>query len=58
MSSDFNHVTYDHCNRESNKVAHELARLVKFSPSSCWMDSAPPAVLSFLVNDTTVFVSE
>ena len=39
MSSDFNHAYYDHCNRECNKVAHELSRLVKFSPPSVWMVS-------------------
>ncbi|KAI5016861.1 hypothetical protein ZWY2020_037239 [Hordeum vulgare] len=58
MASDFNHVVYNHCFRESNKVAHEMARLVKFTSPSCWLDSAPPEVLSLLVNDTTVLDSE
>lgn len=26
MLLDFNHVLYDHCSRDSNQVAHELAR--------------------------------
>jgi len=58
MSSDFNHVIYDHCNRESNKVAHELARIVKFSLPSIWMDSAPDVLLPLLVNDVTILLSE
>ena len=58
LSSEFYHGTYDHCNIESNKVAHELARLVKFSPSSVWMDSAPAEVLPLLVNDATVLLEE
>ena len=36
MSLDFNHVIYEHCNRENNMVAHELARL---SPPSVWLES-------------------
>ncbi|KAI4963143.1 hypothetical protein ZWY2020_014169 [Hordeum vulgare] len=58
MSSEFNHVVYDHCFTESNKVAHELSRLVKFSSPSCWLDTTSPEVLSLLVNDTTVLDSE
>ncbi|KAI4994410.1 hypothetical protein ZWY2020_029458 [Hordeum vulgare] len=58
MASEFNHVIYDHCFRESNQVTHELARLVKFPSPSCWLDSTPPEVLSLLVNDTTVLASE
>ena len=50
MSLDFNHAIYEHCNRESNQVAHELARLAKFSPPGCWMDTAPSAVIPFLVS--------
>ena len=57
MSSDFNHVIYDHCNRESNKVAHALAKIVKISPS-IWMDSTPDVLLPLLVNDATILLSE
>ncbi|KAI4999787.1 hypothetical protein ZWY2020_004376 [Hordeum vulgare] len=41
MGLDFNHVIFEYCFRESNQVAHELAKLVMFSSPSCWMDSAP-----------------
>lgn len=53
MSLDFNHVLYEHCNRDSNQVAHELAKLAKFSPPSIWMESPPDAMIPFLVNDAT-----
>jgi hypothetical protein len=39
MSLDFNHVIFNNCNRESNQVAHELARLVRFSPLNTWFES-------------------
>ena len=55
MSSDFNHVIYDYYNRESNKVAHELAMIVNFSPPSIWMNSAPDVLLTLLVKDATIF---
>ena len=42
---DFFHCAYDfittrfeHCNREANKVAHELARLARFSLTSDWFE--------------------
>ncbi|KAE8782424.1 hypothetical protein D1007_44087 [Hordeum vulgare] len=32
LGSEFKHVLYDHCGRDSNQVAHELAKLAKSSP--------------------------
>ena len=40
MFLDFVHVIYDHRNRESNQLAHELARLARLSPPNLLMDSA------------------
>lgn len=54
MSLDFNHVLFDSCNRDSNQVAHELAKLAKFSPPSIWMDSPPEAMIPFLVKDAVL----
>ena len=54
MSLDFNHITFDHCNRESNQIAHELARLARFSPSISWLEFAPDAVTPWIVNDATL----
>jgi ribonuclease HI len=58
MSLDFNHVTYEHCVRECNQVAHELARIAKFSPPDLWMDSAPGAIIQMLVNDASILTLE
>ncbi|KAI4974372.1 hypothetical protein ZWY2020_047652 [Hordeum vulgare] len=58
MGSEFNHVIFEHCFRESNQVAHELAKLVMFSPPSCWMDSTPREIIPAIVNDMITVVSE
>lgn len=34
MALDFTHVIYDHSNRENNQVAHEHARITRFSSSN------------------------
>ena len=41
MHLEFNHVIYEHCNRENNMVAHELARIARFSPRGVWLESPP-----------------
>lgn len=45
----------EHCNREANKIAHELAR-VAFSRKEfyTWVDE-PPGIISILTNDVTMF---
>ena len=42
MESDFVRVKYEHANRETNYVAHELAQLAKFQTSRVWLDDPPP----------------
>ena len=34
MKLDFNHVLFEHCNRDCNHAAHELAKLAKYSTPS------------------------
>lgn len=58
MSMDFSHVIYEHCFREANLVAHELARWARFSPPSVWVDSAPVDLVPFLVKDATIVMNE
>ncbi|KAF7100170.1 hypothetical protein CFC21_101709 [Triticum aestivum] len=58
MSLGFSHVIYDHCNRERNRVAHELAKLARFSSPRVWMDNAPDEVIPLLVNDATLLMNE
>lgn len=45
MALDFTHVICNHCNRENNHVAHELARIVRFSLPNVWMGSSPEVIL-------------
>lgn len=42
LMADFVKVSFEHCNREASKVAHEVARLANFSNPSSWADSPPP----------------
>ncbi|KAE8809090.1 hypothetical protein D1007_14534 [Hordeum vulgare] len=58
MSLDFTRVVYEHCNRERNLVAHELARIARFSTPNFWLDSAPEAVIPFIVNDANIVMNE
>ena len=53
-SLDFIHVVYDYCNKERNKVAHELARLAKFSKTRDWCEEPIDNILSFLIDDVTL----
>ena len=36
---DFPITKFEHCNREANRVAHELAKLARFSSSLNWFES-------------------
>ena len=56
LSQDFVSIAIEHCNREANKVAHELPRVAITSKSSCtWVDEPPSFILEALVNDVTIF---
>jgi ribonuclease HI len=48
-------VSFSHCPREANRVAHELARFCFLNCSSCnWVDEPPRFLLDSLINDVTV----
>ena len=48
-------VTFRHCPREANEVAHELARLCFVEKRSCnWVDEPPSCIIGKLVNDVTI----
>ena len=51
-------VRFEHCHRESNSVAHELARLARSSPPSTWFDEAPSALVPLIVKDPLLFTTE
>jgi hypothetical protein len=59
LSAGFTKVTFEYCPRESNSVAHELARVCYQSFNSCiWDDDPPSFILPFLINDVSVFGNE
>jgi len=52
-------ISISHCNRESNSVAHELARLAMvLKDSVIWAEEPPPSILQLLVNDVTILVNQ
>ena len=54
MEPEFVRVKYEHANRETNSVAHELAQLAKFQASRVWLDDPPPSIVHLMVNDVTL----
>jgi ribonuclease HI len=55
LASLLDSVSFKHCSREENEVAHELASSSFSSkPSSSWFEEPPDFILSRIVNDVTV----
>ncbi|XBJ16045.1 hypothetical protein VPH35_007773 [Triticum aestivum] len=55
---DFFTTRFEHCNREENKVAHELATLAKFSSTSDWFEEPPNEIVMILTNNVLVISNE
>ena len=56
---DFSSIFIEHCNRDINRVAHNLATLAIQSKHTCiWVDEPPSFVLKALVNDVTLFSNQ
>ncbi|XBI27992.1 hypothetical protein VPH35_052326 [Triticum aestivum] len=49
---------FEHCNRETNKVAHELARLARFSLTSEWFEEPLNEIVMILTNDVLLITNE
>ena len=47
---DFVTTRFEHCNRETNKVVHELARLARFSSTSDLFEEPPNEIVMILTN--------
>nr|XP_020198839.1 spidroin-1-like [Aegilops tauschii subsp. strangulata] len=47
-------VTIEHCNRESNCVAHELASWGGANTPSLWVDAPPDFIVKFLADDVNL----
>ena len=53
--SGFQDISIEHCSRDANCVAHELARQAMQTKTNCiWGDEAPSFILEFVLNDVTV----
>lgn len=48
---DFGKVVLEHCNRDSNKVAHVLAQNGRVDPPNLWLDSPPSFISELLLFD-------
>ena len=54
--SGFQENSIEHCSRDANRVAHELARRAMHTKINCiWDDEPPSFILEFVLNDVTVF---
>jgi hypothetical protein len=57
--AEFSSISIEHCNRDMNRVAHNLANLAVQSKHVCiWIDEAPSFILEALVNDVTLFENQ
>ena len=55
---DFIMTKFEHCNREAKKIAHELARLVRFFSISDWFEEPISEIVTFLTNEVLVIANE
>jgi hypothetical protein len=54
LASLIDKVSFKHCPREANEVAHDIARFCFSSKASCnWVDEPPSFLLEKLINDVT-----
>jgi hypothetical protein len=51
---DFGMVLIEHCNHESNMVAHALAQFGRDDPPNLWLDSPPVFISELLADDVSV----
>lgn len=54
LLKEFGKAYLEHCIRASNVVAHELAQLGNYNPPCLWLNTAPSAIVRFLVDDATM----
>jgi hypothetical protein len=55
ISSGFQDISIEHCSRETNQVAHNLARRARQHRQNCiWVDEPPNLILDLVINDVTI----
>ncbi|KAF6984075.1 hypothetical protein CFC21_002131 [Triticum aestivum] len=54
LSCDFPLIRFEHCNREANKMAHEISRLAKKFASRVSFEEPMNDIVSFLMGDVRI----
>ena len=54
LMREFGKVVIEHCNRESNMVAHVLVQWGRSNPPSLWLEEPPDFIASSLADDVAV----
>ena len=53
--SGFQEISIEHCSRDANQAAHELAKRAMLVKQNCIWDNEPPSfILAFVINDITI----
>ena len=55
---DFSLVRFEYCNRKANKVAHEVARVAKFSETRDWFEEPMNDIVNFFIDDVTIITNK
>ena len=58
LACEFRSIVFEFCPRESNVVAHELARIARSSLCNEWLDNAPSELLPLLLKDVSLITNE
>ncbi|XBI00300.1 hypothetical protein VPH35_129384 [Triticum aestivum] len=58
LACDFSLVRFEHCNRKANKVAHEVARVAKFSETRDWFEEPMNNIVNFLIDNVTIITNK
>jgi hypothetical protein len=58
LASEFPKIIFGHSFRESNCVAHELARVARGIADQVWLDDPPNFLLPVFLNDVTLLSNE
>lgn len=58
LACEFSSIVFEFCPRESNGVAHELARIARSSLCNEWLDNAPSELLPLLLKDVSLITNE
>jgi hypothetical protein len=57
-ATDFVKIQFEHDYRESNSVAHELARLTRGKVQLVWLENPPISIIPLLISDVTSITTE